>query len=107
MVSLKFQCLLLFPIKQATFRSHSDAFAIGIRSWIAMELVSPLAFSNSYLRSPLSPTSNLALTSPTRLFPNAPPLSLAHPSTLLALLFVTHYVNRALISPLRTPSRSQ
>ncbi|EJF57540.1 hypothetical protein DICSQDRAFT_157319 [Dichomitus squalens LYAD-421 SS1] len=79
----------------------------GIRSWIAMELVALVAFSNSYLRSPLSPTSTLALTSPTRLFPNAPPLSPAHPPTLIALLFVTHYLNRALVSPLRTPSRSK
>lgn len=71
-----------------------------------MELVSLIFFANAYLRSPLSPTSTLALTSPTSLFPNAPPLSPTHPSTLLAAAYITHYLNRSLISPLRTPSRS-
>ena len=72
-----------------------------------MELVSLILFVNTYLRSPLSPTSTLALTSPTGLFPNAPSLSLTHPPTILAAAYITHYLNRALISPLRTPSRSK
>ncbi|KAM5542971.1 hypothetical protein V8D89_003355 [Ganoderma adspersum] len=79
----------------------------GIRSWICMELVSLILFVNAYLRSPLSPTSTLALTSPNGLLPNAPPLSLTHPPTILAAAYITHYLNRALISPLRTPSRSK
>ncbi len=72
-----------------------------------MELVSLIFFANAYLRSPLSPTSTLALTSSTRFLPNAPSLSPMHPPTLLAAAYVTHYLNRALISPLRTPSRSK
>ncbi|KAI1791240.1 3-oxo-5-alpha-steroid 4-dehydrogenase-domain-containing protein [Ganoderma leucocontextum] len=88
--------------------SNKSIFTVdGIRSWIGMELVSLLFFVNAYLRSPLSPTSTLALTSLTRFLPNAPPLSLTHPPTLIAAAFVTHYLNRALISPLRTPSRSK
>ena len=54
---------------------------------------------------PLYPTSTLALTSPTGIFPNAPSLSLSHPPTILAAAHI--YLNRALISPLRTPSRSK
>ncbi|TBU21241.1 3-oxo-5-alpha-steroid 4-dehydrogenase-domain-containing protein [Dichomitus squalens] len=50
-----------------------------------MELVAQVAFSgNSY---PLSPSSTLALTSRTRLFPNTSPLSPTHPPKLTALLF--------------------
>ena len=58
-----------------------------------MELVSPLAFLYAFLTAPLS----------------ASPLSISwsHPSTLLAALFITHYFNRSLVSPLRTPSRSR
>ena len=56
----------------------------GIRFWMRMELVSLILFVNSYLRSPLSPTSTLALTSPTGIFPNAPSLSVSHPPTILA-----------------------
>lgn len=62
-----------------------------------MELVSPLAFAYAFLNSPLSPSA----------FGSSPPLSLSHPPTFLAVLFLTHYANRALISPLRTPSRSK
>nr|VWP01607.1 Uncharacterized protein [Ganoderma boninense] len=79
----------------------------GIRAWICMELVSLIFFVNAYLRSPLSPTSTLALTSATSLLPNAPSLSPTHPPTFLAAVYITHYLNRALISPLRTPSRSR
>jgi len=66
----------------------------GIKSWIAMELVSPSMFSYTYLKAPLTSGS-------------APPLTLSHPSTFLSALFLIHYLNRAIISPLRTPSRSK
>ncbi|KAI0767074.1 3-oxo-5-alpha-steroid 4-dehydrogenase-domain-containing protein [Fomes fomentarius] len=69
----------------------------GIRSWIFMELVSILAFINAYLQSPLS----------AQAAGRSPPLTLTHPPTLLASLFLVHYLNRAIISPLRTPSRSK
>lgn len=61
-----------------------------------MELVSPLTFIYSFLHSPLSPTN----------FGRSPPLFLSHPPTFLGTLFLLHYLNRAVVSPLRTPSRS-
>ncbi|KAG8697093.1 hypothetical protein FRC08_006747 [Ceratobasidium sp. 394] len=64
---------------------------LGTIAWILMEIPSPLsllyAFSQQYDIYTLTPSS---LT----------------PYTLLPLLFLSHYVNRAIISPLRTPSRS-
>ena len=69
----------------------------GIRSWIAMELVAPITFIYSFFHSPLSPVD----------FGHAPPLSLSHPPTFLGALFLLHYLNRAIVSPLRTPSRSK
>ncbi|EMD33098.1 hypothetical protein CERSUDRAFT_142667 [Gelatoporia subvermispora B] len=65
----------------------------GIKSWIAMELVSPAAFIYTFLKSPLATS--------------APVLSLHDPSTFLATLFLIHYANRAILSPLRTPVRSK
>jgi 3-oxo-5-alpha-steroid 4-dehydrogenase 1 len=64
---------------------------------MVMELVSPITFVYTYLRSPLSPLS----------FGTPPPLSIHNPSTVLAILFLIHYANRAVFSPLRTPSRSK
>lgn len=58
-----------------------------------MEIVSPISFITTFARAPLSPAGI------------HPPLS--HPSTFLAGLFLTHYTNRAILSPLRTPSRSR
>lgn len=58
-----------------------------------MESVSPIAFLAIYLSAPFSPTCT--------------PPPLRHPSTLLAGLFVLHYLNRAIISPLRSPGRSR
>ncbi|PCH35587.1 hypothetical protein WOLCODRAFT_133901 [Wolfiporia cocos MD-104 SS10] len=66
----------------------------GIKSWIAMELVSPLTFIYIFTKAPLSGGV-------------APPLTLSHPPTFLSALFLLHYLNRAIISPLRTPSRSK
>ncbi|KEP49845.1 3-oxo-5-alpha-steroid 4-dehydrogenase [Rhizoctonia solani 123E] len=64
----------------------------GTLSWMIMELPSPItllyAFSQQTTLSSLSPFS---LT----------------PHSALPLLFVGHYLNRAIISPLRTPSRSK
>ena len=62
-----------------------------------MELVSPSAFIYTYLRSPLSPLA----------FGTPPPLGIENPSAVLACLFLIHYLNRAILSPLRTPSRSK
>jgi len=69
----------------------------GRWSWMAMELVSPSAFIYTYLHSPLSPLT----------FGTSPPLSIENPSAILASLILIHYANRAVLSPLRTPSRSK
>ena len=62
-----------------------------------MDVVAPMTFLYSFLHSPLSPTS----------FGRSPPLSLSYPPTFLSVLFLLHYLNRAILSPLRTPSRSK
>lgn len=72
----------------------------GIKSWIIMELVSPLTFLLTAYLHPFSPTP-LPLPSLSR-----PALGLKPPFVLTAL-YLTHYLNRALISPLRSPSRSK
>lgn len=59
-----------------------------------MELPSPLSFLYALYKAPLS-------TVPFDWNPNR------NPAALLAAFFVTHYLNRAIISPLRTPSRSK
>jgi len=59
-----------------------------------MELVSPVLFLYSFNTSPLS-------------YYTPPFPSWDSPQALLAALFLIHYTNRALLSPLRTPSRSK
>ncbi|KAH9962232.1 3-oxo-5-alpha-steroid 4-dehydrogenase-domain-containing protein [Russula dissimulans] len=71
----------------------------GIKSWIVMELFSPLSFLLTAYLHPFSPTP-LPLPSLSH-----PALGLA-PQSLLSSLYLAHYLNRALISPLRSPSRS-
>ncbi|KAI6116019.1 3-oxo-5-alpha-steroid 4-dehydrogenase-domain-containing protein [Pisolithus sp. B1] len=63
----------------------------GIQSWIFMELFAPISFIHAFTQAPL--------------LDHVPPISA--PQGLLAGLFLTHYLNRSLISPLRTPSRSK
>lgn len=58
-----------------------------------MEIVSPTIFIATYMLAPFSPTKR------------PPPWN--HPSTFLAILFVLHYLNRAIISPLRSPGRAR
>ncbi|CEL52968.1 3-oxo-5-alpha-steroid 4-dehydrogenase 1 [Rhizoctonia solani AG-1 IB] len=70
-----------------------DALSLdGTFSWIVMELPSPITLLYAF-----SQQSTL---------PGPSPLSLT-PHSVLPLLFVGHYLNRAIISPLRTPSRSK
>ncbi|KAF8157904.1 hypothetical protein B0H34DRAFT_797341 [Crassisporium funariophilum] len=87
--------LINAPFGRFTPQNQRSPFLIdGITSWIAMELVAPLTFLSTYLASPLTAA--------------APPLPAWHSRhAALALCFVGHYVNRALVSPLRTPSRSK
>jgi 3-oxo-5-alpha-steroid 4-dehydrogenase 1 len=79
-----------------------------------MEMVSPISFLTAFLSSPLTrPVTSL------KRFPLSPPpifsqvsfagfhLSVPSPPTILALLFLGHYANRAVLSPLRTPARSK
>ncbi|KAI8973963.1 3-oxo-5-alpha-steroid 4-dehydrogenase-domain-containing protein [Trametes punicea] len=94
-------CPLTFVIDAPFGRfspSQDSIFLVdGIKSWIFMELIAPTTFLYTFLQSPLSPTAA----------GSAPPLTLTHPPTFLAALFLLHYLNRAIISPLRTPSRSK
>ncbi|KAF9643607.1 hypothetical protein BDM02DRAFT_3157401 [Thelephora ganbajun] len=85
------------PFGRFTPSGKSIFLLDGRWSWMVMELVSPSAFIYTYLRSPLSPTT----------FGTSPPLSIENPSAVLAGLFLIHYANRAVFSPLRTPSRSK
>ncbi|KAF8074060.1 3-oxo-5-alpha-steroid 4-dehydrogenase-domain-containing protein [Lyophyllum atratum] len=81
------------PFGRFTPSGDSIFLVDGIKSWIVMELVSPLLFLYTFLTSPLSPSSK--------------PPSLTSPQSLLAALYLIHYANRAILSPLRTPSRSK
>jgi len=77
------------------FTPESDFLTLdGIKSWMIMELVSPITFITTFMKAPLATSTSTGLTG-------------SHPATFLAGLFITHYTNRALISPLRTPSRSR
>ncbi|KDR83066.1 hypothetical protein GALMADRAFT_57448 [Galerina marginata CBS 339.88] len=83
------------PFGRFTPKDQSSIFVVdGIKSWIVMELVSPITFLYTFITSPLT-------------F-QAPPLpSLTERHAILAICFLVHYANRALLSPLRTPSRSK
>ncbi|KAF8876200.1 3-oxo-5-alpha-steroid 4-dehydrogenase-domain-containing protein [Gymnopilus junonius] len=83
------------PFGRFTPKNQSSIFLVdGRKSWIVMELVSPLMFLYTFITSPLTV--------------KAPPLpSLTEPHAILALCYLVHYANRAILSPLRTPSRSK
>ncbi|KAF7366700.1 S5A-REDUCTASE domain-containing protein [Mycena sanguinolenta] len=74
---------------------NSIFFVDGIKSWILMELVSPACFLYAFLKAPLSPGTGTRS------------LTLGSPQSLLVGAYLIHYLNRALLSPLRTPSRSK
>lgn len=76
-----------------SFFKHPSLLINGRVSWVLMEIFAPTCFILTYLSSPLSP--HLSPTFSLKL-------------SLLPLLYLTHYLNRALISPLLlTPSRSK
>ncbi|KAJ7764525.1 hypothetical protein DFH07DRAFT_811507 [Mycena maculata] len=82
------------PSKQSIFQQ--PIFLVdGIKSWIVMELVSPACFLYTFFNAPLSGG------------PGTQTLSLGSPQSFLVAAFLIHYLNRALLSPLRTPSRSK
>lgn len=72
--------------------SNDSIFVVdGIKSWIIMELVAPITFISVLYRGPCA--SSLP--------------AISTPQVILSSLFIVHYLNRAIISPLRTPSRSK
>ncbi|KAJ3746852.1 hypothetical protein DFH05DRAFT_1523492 [Lentinula detonsa] len=82
------------PFGRFALNGKSIFLLDGRKSWIVMELVSPLMFIDTFLNSPLS---------------RGEPVSF-EPSLaqyVLAGAYLTHYLNRAIVSPLRTPSRSK
>ncbi|KAL5504699.1 hypothetical protein ACEPAH_7362 [Sanghuangporus vaninii] len=85
------------PFGRFTLSDNSRMLVDGNKSWIIMEIVCPITFVATLIKAPLSQGSAI------------PPLSLSlrDPRTLLSLLFLIHYVNRALIYPLRSPPRSK
>ncbi|EIW83696.1 hypothetical protein CONPUDRAFT_119066 [Coniophora puteana RWD-64-598 SS2] len=75
-------------------RSGNSIFILdGIKVWIVMELVAPTALLYSLIYRPLSAGESS--------------LPLSGPQLLVVALFLIHYFHRAIISPLRTPSRSK
>ncbi|KAG6840730.1 hypothetical protein C0991_004748 [Blastosporella zonata] len=84
-------CTLFFdaPFGRFTLKNQSSIFLVdGIKSWIVMELVAPTSFLCFFLSSPTRPP-------------------LVSTQSFLTSLYLLHYLNRALLSPLRTPSRSK
>ncbi|KAF4617820.1 hypothetical protein D9613_006246 [Agrocybe pediades] len=83
------------PFGRFTPKDQSSFLIVdGRKAWMLMELVSPLMFIYTFVTSPLTAKAPL-LPSPTE------------PHAILAICFLLHYANRAIISPLRTPSRSK
>lgn len=78
------------------FLSFKLTMISGVKSWMVMELVAPTAFLFSLFRAPLSSPTTPAIQ-----------LSLHDPRFILALFYLLHYANRAVISPLRAPGRSK
>ncbi|XP_006462873.1 hypothetical protein AGABI2DRAFT_224531 [Agaricus bisporus var. bisporus H97] len=97
LLSLGTSPLLFFinaPFGRFSPKSDSLFVVDGRKAWIVMEIVSPIAFIYS-LKSAFLNQSN----------PGLP--SISSPRGILAALYLIHYANRAIISPLRTPSRSK
>ncbi|KAF9237368.1 3-oxo-5-alpha-steroid 4-dehydrogenase-domain-containing protein [Melanogaster broomeanus] len=86
-MTLPLQFITAAPFGRFAPSSDSILVVDGIKSWISMELVPPISFIYALVKSPLA-SSKADVTS-------------------LAGLFLIHYANRTLISPLRTPSRSK
>ncbi|KAF9260914.1 hypothetical protein L218DRAFT_962049 [Marasmius fiardii PR-910] len=69
----------------------------GKTAWMFMEIFSPICCTLSFLAAPLS----MPVLTPTSQLPLYPG------QKILYALFIIHYANRAIISPLRAPSRSK
>jgi len=94
-----FNVLLFIDAPFGRFTPAKDSILLvdGIKAWIVMELVSPAFFLYTYVHSPLSKLS----------YGSPPSFALSNPANVFTSLFLIHYLNRALVSPLRTPSRSK
>jgi 3-oxo-5-alpha-steroid 4-dehydrogenase 1 len=92
---------LLYDAPFGRFATPDSVLSLdGITSWIAMELFSPLfflvtAYLHPFSRTPL-PLPSLSL-----------PILGIKPQFVLTTLYFVHYLNRALISPLRAPYRAR
>ena len=86
--------LINAPFGRFTPKNQKSLLVVdGIKSWMVMELVSPMAFIYTFYTSPLNA--------------GGTPIQWNSHQTILALCFLVHYTNRAIINPLRTPSRSK
>ncbi|KAI0343680.1 hypothetical protein BDW22DRAFT_1356190 [Trametopsis cervina] len=86
------------PFGRFTPKDQNSLLYVDARkAWMVMESASLITIAFTYLTSPLSFAN----------YGHPPELSLSNPSTILAGLFTIHYINRALISPVRTPSRNK
>ncbi|KAI0246183.1 hypothetical protein BJV78DRAFT_1286679 [Lactifluus subvellereus] len=92
---------LLYDAPFGRFATPDSILSVdGIKSWIVMELVSPLTF---LFTAYLHPFSHAPLSLPSL---SRSALGITPQFTLTAL-YLVHYLNRALISPLRTPYRAK
>lgn len=82
------------PFGRFALTSNSWLLIDGRVSWVVMEVVAPIVFLYAYATSPLS-----------YYRPSLPPFF--SPQGILAVLYLVHYANRAVFSPMRTPSRSK
>ncbi|KAJ1992504.1 hypothetical protein GGI25_000177 [Coemansia spiralis] len=90
--------LLVFGSPYGSQTNYNGIFTIsGRAAWIFMELVSPVVFIYSYF------SSNLAFLLPSKIQPLE--RSASTRSLVFVALWIAHYVNRAIIYPLRQPSR--
>ncbi|VDB83166.1 unnamed protein product [Peniophora sp. CBMAI 1063] len=94
-----FPTTLFYDAPFGRFSTPDSALALdGIKSWMFMELVSPATF---LITAAIHPFSSKSFPVP---LVNS---STIEPQALLTGLYLIHYLNRAILSPLRTPSRSK
>ncbi|KAI0267296.1 3-oxo-5-alpha-steroid 4-dehydrogenase-domain-containing protein [Gloeopeniophorella convolvens] len=99
--SLVGPCAFVYDAPFGRFATPNSPLSVdGIKAWIAMEVVSPLSFLFTTYLHPFSPT-------PFPLPSLALPAFGVTPQFLLTSFYIIHYLNRALVSPLRSPSRSK
>ncbi|KIY51544.1 hypothetical protein FISHEDRAFT_64226 [Fistulina hepatica ATCC 64428] len=81
------------PFGRFTPSKDSPLLVDGIKAWMIMEIFAPVSFLCAFLACPLSSSDS--------------PRRYSTYQLILAGLFLAHYTNRAVISPLSTPSRSK